>query len=99
MGNHKNFHETFIKWVWVFFQETKEFKDSDLKERILNTSDFVLGIVLLSDHTINFSKLWDCIDNIFHKVFIKTDDVFKKSHGTEKDSMIFLIERGEDFGQ
>lgn len=97
MRNDKNFNKIFIKRIRISFQETKKFKDGNLKERILNTSDFVLSIVLLSDHSIHFTKSWDTVDNIFDKVLIKTNYILEESHGTKKDTMIFLIETAENF--
>lgn len=99
MGNDKNFDKIFIKRVRISFQKTKKFKNGNLKERILDTSNFVLSVVLLSDHSINFTKSRNTVDNIFDKVLIKTDYILEESHGTEKDTMIFLIETAKNFWQ
>jgi len=53
--------------------------------------------VLLSDHSINFTKSWYAVDDIFNEVLIKTDDILKESHGTKKNTMIFFIETVKNF--
>ena len=68
-----------------------------MKERILNSSNFVLGIVLLSDHSINFTKSWYAVDDVFNEVLVKTDDILEESHGTKKNTMIFFIETVKNF--
>jgi hypothetical protein len=81
MGNHQNFDEVFIKRVGVSFEDSQEFEDGDLEERILNASNFILSIVLLDDHFVGFSNFGDTVDNVLDKGLIETDDIFKESHG------------------
>lgn len=97
MRNYKNFNKIFVKGIGVSFQETKKFKNCNLKKRVLNSTDFVLSVMLLSNHFVNFSKLGDIINNIFDKVFIKTNDILEKSHCTKENSMVFLIKAGKYF--
>lgn len=53
--------------------------------------------MLLSDHFINFTEFWNIVNDIFNKILVKADYVFKECHRTEKNTMIFLIKATEYF--
>ena len=88
---------SFVKRVGISFEKSKKLKNCNLKERILNSSDLILSIMLLSDHFINFTEFWNIVNDIFNKILVKADYVFKECHRTEKNTMIFLIKATEYF--
>lgn len=80
MRNNKNFNEIFVKRVGVSFEDSQQFEDGDLEERILNASDFILSVVFLNDHFVGFTNFGNAVDNVLHKGLIETDDIFKEGH-------------------
>lgn len=81
MRNNKNFNEIFIKRVGVSFEDSQQFEDGDLEERILDASDFILSVVFLDNHFVSFANFGNTVDNVLDKGFIETDDIFKEGHG------------------
>ena len=97
MRNYQDFNQVFIKRVGVSFQDSQQFKNGHLQEWILNTSNFVLSIMLLNDHLVGLSKFRDVVNDILNEGLIQTNDVFEKGHGAQKHTMVLLLETGQNF--
>lgn len=99
MRNDQDFNQGFIERTGVSLQDSQQFKNGDLQEGILHTSNLILSVVLLDEHGVGLFKFRDVIDNILYERFVQTDDVFQEGHRAEKHAMVLLFEARQHLWQ
>lgn len=73
MGNNEDLGELLVEGGGLLSEGLQELEDGDLKEGVLNSSDFVLCVVLLGDKAVGPRDLGHKADQLFSVGAISID--------------------------
>lgn len=99
MTNNKYLCHLLVNSISIFFEGSEEFKDSDLKEGILNSTNLVLNIMLLGNKPVSAGYFRNQLHHLGCVGLITLNNVLEESHAAKKHSMTFFLETGRHFRQ